>query len=266
MSRPLRTPRPRARGGTRAIRRPRAPSAHAPPHPSPPVRAAAPRPWQRTWPPIVVGELYVRFPWHPDPPPAGTRASLVLEPGMAFGTGEHPTTRLCCEWLQRELAGAARHASELPGVCVDSPAAALDVLDYGSGSGILALAALAFGASTATCVDTDREANRVAMWNANVNGLSERVSVHTPDDAPAVSFPLVVANILAPTLIALAPTLAAATLPGGRIGLSGVLVRQAAGVRAAYERAFELDEADVEDGGWVLISGTRRQPSTSSPS
>jgi ribosomal protein L11 methyltransferase len=212
--------------------------------PRQPARRVPSKDWvvevQKSWPPILVGRLFIRFPWHDDPKPASADAELVLEPGMAFGTGEHQTTRLCCEWLQREIR---------PGV---------EVLDFGSGSGILALSALALGGPRATLVDTDREANRVAAFNAVANGLADRTAIHTPDDAPAGrTYPIVVANILSRTLVELAPALKAATAPGGRLGLSGVLVRQEAMVKEAYQDAFDFDETR-EMNGWVLISGTRR--------
>ncbi|KAG8470802.1 hypothetical protein KFE25_009223 [Diacronema lutheri] len=216
--------------------------------PRPPARHVPSKDWvvevQRSWPPLLVGKLFIRFPWHADPRPPAADAELVLEPGMAFGTGEHQTTRLCCEWLQRELAG--------------QPAGSTELLDFGSGSGILALSAIAFGAARATLVDTDREANRVAAFNALANGLAERVSVHTPDDVPAGrTYELVVANILAMTLVELAPTLCALTAPGGRLGLSGVLARQAGAVQQAYAHAFDFDEVR-EMNEWVLITGTKR--------
>lgn len=217
--------------------------------PRPPAKRVPSKDWvvevQRTWPPILVGKLFIRFPWHEQPRPDAADAELVLEPGMAFGTGEHQTTRLCCEWLQRELAGR-----EGPGP---------EVLDFGSGSGILALTAIAFGAARATLVDTDREANRVAAYNAVANGLADRVSVHAPADAPAGrTYELVVANILAMTLIELAPTLCALTEPGGRLGLSGVLARQADAVKQAYANEFDFDET-IELNEWVIISGTKRR-------
>jgi ribosomal protein L11 methyltransferase len=217
--------------------------------PRQPARYVPSKDWvvevQKSWPPILVGELYIRFPWHQQPMPAQAKAMLVLEPGMAFGTGEHQTTRLCCEWLQREVSGRTDRA-------------ATEVLDFGSGSGILAFSALAFGASRATLVDTDREANRVAAFNAMANGLADRVLIHTPDDAPAGrTYPLVVANILAPTLVELAPVISAATAPGGRLAMSGILARQEQLVKDAFADAFEFDPT-VEMNDWVLVSGTRR--------
>lgn len=216
--------------------------------PRAPARHVQSKDWvvevQKSWPPILVGKLFIRFPWHTEPRPALADAELVLEPGMAFGTGEHQTTQLCCQWLQRELAGRQGPGPE--------------VLDFGSGSGILALSAIAFGATRATLVDTDREANRVAAFNAVANGLADRVSVHTPDDAPTGrTYEVVVANILAMTLIELAPTICALTAPGGRLGLSGVLERQAEAVQQAYAHAFDFDPT-VELNGWVIITGTKR--------
>ncbi|KAJ1631333.1 ribosomal protein L11 methyltransferase-domain-containing protein [Pavlovales sp. CCMP2436] len=213
-----------------------------------PARRVPSKDWvvavQKSWSPITVGKLYIRFPWHEAPRPAEAEAELVLEPGMAFGTGEHQTTRLCCEWLQRELAGREAEGVEL--------------LDMGSGSGILGLSALAFGGARATLVDTDREANRVAAYNAVTNGLADRVSIHHPDDVPVGrTYPIVVSNILAMALVELAPILCAATQPGGRLGLSGVLARQASAVQAAYAHAFDFDET-LEMNDWVLISGTRK--------
>jgi ribosomal protein L11 methyltransferase len=164
---------------------------------------------------------------------------VTLDPGLAFGTGTHPTTALCLEWLE---------AQDLRG---------LSVLDYGCGSGILAVAALVLGARSAVCVDIDPQALQATRENALINGVAERIETCLPEDFEPFEADLAVANILAGPLVALAPRLAHCLRPGGRLALSGLLQRQAEEVRAAYLPWFDCD-ADREREGWTRISARLR--------
>jgi ribosomal protein L11 methyltransferase len=162
--------------------------------------------------------------------------NLVLDPGLAFGTGSHPTTRLCLQWLEQTIRGGER------------------VLDYGCGSGILAIAALRLGAREALGVDVDPLALLAAGANAVRNGVDARfVNTETASDFQA---DLVAANILANPLILLAPLLAGYLSNGGRIALSGILEAQAEEVTAAYAPWFAM-RVSASDEGWVLLEGLR---------
>ncbi len=163
--------------------------------------------------------------------------NLVLDPGLAFGTGSHPTTRLCLKWLERTIRGSER------------------VLDYGCGSGILAIAALRLGAGEALGVDIDPLALEAASANAVRNQVKARF-VNT-ETTPAYQADLVVANILANPLILLAPLLAGHTRKDGRIALSGILETQAQEVMAAYASWFAFDVGGSETD-WVLLEGRRK--------
>jgi len=188
--------------------------------------------------PIRAGErLWVVPSWCDAPDPAAL--AVRLDPGLAFGTGGHPSTRLVLQWLERTVRGGER------------------LLDYGCGSGVLAIAALLLGARQALAVDTDARALEVAQANARANGVALAAAAPealTPADA---GFDLVVANILAGTLIALAPELAARTRPTGRLALSGILRAQAAEVIAAYAPHFDL-AVHADEDGWALVAGVRR--------
>ena len=170
-------------------------------------------------------------------PPRPDALNVRLDPGLAFGTGAHATTRLCLRYLARHVARTE------------------SVLDYGCGSGILAIAAAKLGASRVVGVDVDPQALRASADNARENGVSAQF-VHA--DAPlAGRFTIVVANILANPLRLLAPALAARTQPRGRIALSGILAAQADDVVATYARWFDM-RTEAEDDGWVLLAGERR--------
>ena len=168
--------------------------------------------------------------------PDAQAVNLVLDPGLAFGTGSHPTTRLCLKWLERTIRGGER------------------VLDYGCGSGILAIAALRLGAREALGVDVDPLALVAARANAVRNRVDARF-VNT-ETAPDFQADLVAANILANPLILLAPLLAGYLSKGGRIALSGILGGQAEEVMAAYARWFAMRVGD-KDQGWALLEGLR---------
>ncbi|KAL1499644.1 hypothetical protein AB1Y20_011841 [Prymnesium parvum] len=201
---------------------------------------------QGSWSPVVLPRcLTIRFPWHSDEEVAALReapeATITLHPGMAFGTGEHATTQMCCAAL------------------LEAPLDGATLLDYGSGSGVLSLAALLFGASRAVAVEIDPEALAISEVNAAENGMSERFDALSPEAEAArgEAYPLVVANILAGTLIELQPLLCRRVAPGGRIILSGIWgEQQAAQVLEAYGEGFEFDPPKYTDG-WALLQGTR---------
>lgn len=164
------------------------------------------------------------------------RHVVRINMGLAFGTGEHPTTALCLDWLERHVTSGAR------------------VLDYGCGSGILALAALTLGASFAYAVDNDSQALTATTANAALNGLAGRIFVGSPNMLSRVTVDIVVANILASTLVALAPALAKHVIPGGVLVLSGILEPQAEQVAAAYA-PYLADTVQTIREGWVRLTG-----------
>lgn len=191
---------------------------------------------QSQFAPIRCGErIWIVPSWHQAPDPGAL--NLRLDPGLAFGTGSHPTTRLVLAWLERSVRGGER------------------VLDYGCGSGILALAAALLGAREVAATDLDPLALEATASNARANGLA--VEVAAPESVRGGTFDIVVANILANPLIALEPVLAARTRPGGRLALSGILAAQADDVLAAYAADFDCAAGAAEDG-WVLVEGRRR--------
>jgi ribosomal protein L11 methyltransferase len=192
---------------------------------------------QRQFAPIRVGRrLWIVPTWHEAP---DARAiNIVLDPGAAFGTGSHPTTRLVLAWLEDEVRGGET------------------VLDYGCGSGILAIAAMKLGAARAVGVDIDPLALEAARYNASANAIE--LDVRGADEPLPIAADLTVANILANPLRMLAPLLASHTRPGGRLALSGILRAQANDVMQAYAPFFDLAQAAAE-AEWVCLAGTRRQ-------
>jgi ribosomal protein L11 methyltransferase len=190
---------------------------------------------QSQFAPLQVGaRLWVGPSWHK--PPAHI-AAVTLDPGLAFGTGSHPTTRLVLRFIERTLAGGER------------------VLDYGCGSGILAIAAAKLGAGRISATDIDPDALETAAANALANNVALELSA--PQDLGPGLYDIVVANILAQPLIVLAPLLAARTAPRGRLALSGILESQAAEVAQAYAAWFDIAAAETEEG-WALVEGRRR--------
>ncbi len=173
--------------------------------------------------------------WHE--PPAGAQRVIRLDPGMAFGTGTHPTTRMCLGWI-------AAHEADVAG---------RRVLDYGCGSGILAIGAAMHGASAIDAVDIDPAAISTTAQNAADNGVTLRSGA--PDMA-AGEYPLVLANILATPLKMLAPLLCGHVAPGGHLVLAGILDRQADELKAAYAPWIALDVANTVDG-WILMTGKK---------
>lgn len=192
---------------------------------------------QSQFDPIRISDrLWIVPTWHEASDPAAI--NIALDPGLAFGTGSHPTTRLCLRWLDGHIQGGET------------------VLDYGCGSGILAIAAMKLGAGSALGVDIDPQAVISSRDNAQANQVQAKFFV--PDAAPSGGqYDVVVANILTNPLRALAPLLAGYTRSGGRIVLSGILAEQADEVKKIYAQWFDLNPAEIEDG-WCCLSGVKR--------
>jgi ribosomal protein L11 methyltransferase len=182
----------------------------------------------------ISSRLWILPSWHAAPDPGAI--NLVVDPGLAFGTGSHPTTRLCLQWLEAHLKGGET------------------VLDYGCGSGILAMAAVRLGARTVAGTDLDRQALIASRANATINQVT--CEFVAPDALRDGAYDIVVANILTNPLKVLAPALAGRVYPGGRIVLSGILVDQATAVIAAYQPWFNIDIWHTDEG-WAALSGIR---------
>lgn len=191
---------------------------------------------QSQFDPIPISQrLWITPTWHECPDPAAI--SIQLDPGLAFGTGSHPTTRLCLQWLDQNLQGGET------------------VLDYGCGSGILAIAAKKLGAGKTDGVDIDPQAMIASRQNAEQNTVE--IAFYLPDQEPAGQYDVVVANILTNPLKALAPLLSGKVKQGGRIALSGILQEQADEVMAIYGQWFDF-AAPASHEGWVCLSGKRK--------
>lgn len=194
--------------------------------------------WKAGWQPrLFAGGLCVCPSWCE--PPAAARLVLTLDPGGAFGTGTHETTALCLDWLA---------------ACPDLGLAR--VLDYGCGSGILAIAAALLGARAVHAVDIDDAALAVAQDNVARNGLTARVSVARPESCAAGAADVLVANILMQPLIDLAPCFAALSAPGAQVVLAGLLVEQVPRVLEAYADGFTMTQI-ASRGEWALLGGRR---------
>lgn len=198
--------------------------------------------WERSWmdnfKPMCFGKkLWIVPSWHEAPEPDAI--NLLLDPGLAFGTGTHPTTALCLEWLDEYMQKG------------------LEVIDFGCGSGILAIAALLLGAKQVIGTDIDYQALEASRENAKRNHIAdERLVLLLPEKMPKVMADVVLANILAGPLVELAATLTELTRPKGWLCLSGILEEQAEAVRAAYSSNFILQPTVIKDG-WVRIVGQR---------
>ena len=190
---------------------------------------------QKQFEPMQVGErLWIVPTWHQPPRPGDV--NIVLDPGAAFGTGSHPTTRMCLAWLEESVLRGS------------------SVLDYGCGSGILAIAALKLGAARATGVDIDPMALEAARYNSRRNGV--QLEVLDAQLGLRGEYDVTVANILANPLRMLAPLIASHTRAAGRIALAGILEEQADEVIAAYAPWARLQRA-ARDGPWTLVAGER---------
>jgi ribosomal protein L11 methyltransferase len=196
--------------------------------------------WKAHFPPLAIGaRVFVRPPWIAAAP-AG-RIDIVIDPGMAFGTGHHASTRGCLVLLERALQA-----------CPNAR-----VLDLGTGSGILAIAAAKLGAGAVCGVDTDPDACAVAAQNTALNGVGESIRIECDATAAPGPFDIVVANLLAGTLVDLAGEMAARLRPDGIAIGAGVLVEEGAVVRAAWRAAGLVDDGELADEGWVALVARR---------
>ncbi len=186
---------------------------------------------QRLW--VVPGEQHL-------PAEAQDAVVLMLDPGLAFGTGTHPTTSLCLQWLD----GIDLHAQS--------------VIDYGCGSGILGIAALLLGAESVTAIDHDPQALIASRQNAEQNGVMQQLTLLSAAEPISKPCDILLANILASVLVELAPQLTGMVKPGGSIALSGILHDQAEMVQQAYRGEFTLNPPQQLDD-WILITGQRLQ-------
>ena len=203
--------------------------------------------WERAWmdmfQPMRFGTRTWIVPWNHELPAeanAADAAIIRLDPGLAFGSGTHPTTALCLRWLDT--------------LAADNQLQGRSVLDFGCGSGILALAAMKLGAASATGVDNDPQAIIATADNAERNSV--RIDTFMPADEPAATYPVVVANILASALDALAEILAARTAPAGRIAMSGILAGQEGDLLQRFAPWFDALRVEREDD-WMRIDGVR---------
>lgn len=206
------------------------------------VARIADQAWERVWLDTFRPTRFGRRLWvcpHGQAPDDPDARVVFLDPGLAFGTGHHATTALCLEWLDA------------------APIAGKTVLDYGCGSGILAIAALRLGAATAIAVDHDPQALEATRENALANALADRITIYRPEDLPPVRVDAAVANILAGPLIELAPLLTGVLRPGGGLAISGVLAHQVEALSRAYADRVLLAPPRVRED-WALISGRRR--------
>jgi len=191
---------------------------------------------QSQFEPIRISDrLWIVPTWHEASDPSAI--NIALDPGLAFGTGSHPTTRLCLRWLDSHIQGGET------------------VLDYGCGSGILAIAAMKLGAGSSIGVDIDPQAVIASRDNAHANHV--QADFFIPDGVKLTQYDVVVANILTNPLRALAPLLSNAAKSGGRIVLSGILAEQADEVMRIYSQWFDFAPAVIEDG-WCCLSGVKR--------
>lgn len=206
-------------------------------------RDVADQDWERAWmdqfKPMPFGQRLWIYPWNIEPPADEDIVVVRLDPGLAFGSGTHPTTALCLAWLDSlDLKGKR-------------------VIDFGCGSGILAIAALKLGAASAVGVDNDPQALIASADNAERNAVADRLTVYLPEDVKADPADVFIANILAGPLGELAPTFAAAAKPGAPFAISGILQGQEDELLARYAEWFDELRVDTQED-WVRISGKRR--------
>ena len=207
------------------------------------IKTLADQDWKTKWmvdfQPMQFGDkLWVCPSWITPPDPSAK--NIILDPGLAFGSGDHPTTSLCLSWLYDHITEGQ------------------EVMDYGCGSGILSIAATLLGASTVYAVDYDPQAIIAISNNIEKNMISKgRIRTYLPEDLPTIRVDCLVANILAMPLIELSEQFSNLTKPMGKLVLSGILEEQTNSVIQHYKRWFEIDKPQEKDG-WVLISCTRK--------
>ena len=205
------------------------------------VDALEDKDWEREWMdnfhPIQFGEnLWICPSWREIPKPEAV--NILLDPGMAFGTGTHPTTAMCLRWIDA------------------NPPTGKTVVDFGCGSGILGIAALLFKAEHVVGIDIDQQALIATKDNAERNKVGDKFSLYLPSQQPETQVDLVLANVLAGPLRELADTILGFVAPGGQLVLSGILERQIEGVIEAYQPHIKFDTPTI-DGDWAMLSGTR---------
>lgn len=197
------------------------------------------REWMDSFHPMRFGDrLWICPSWRDVPDPSAV--NVMLDPGLAFGTGTHPTTALCLEWLDgQDLSDKT-------------------VIDFGCGSGILALAALKLGAKQVIGIDIDPQALQASRDNAERNGVADRLQVYLPQDQPKnLTADIVVANILAGPLKELSSLISSLVTPGGQLALSGILDSQAEGLNTFYQQWFTMDTPKLREE-WARLNGTKR--------
>ena len=203
------------------------------------------RAWMEHFHAMQFGQRLWVCPLHIDPPEPEA-VNLRLDPGLAFGTGTHPTTSLCLRWLDQNIQPDNNQST---------------LLDYGCGSGILAIAACMLGVNHADGVDIDPQALTATHDNAETNHVREKINTFLPDDYQKHhanrQYDIVAANILSGPLAELSPTLAKHTKPGGDVVLSGILREQAQTVLDAYSNSFDMNEPVFEED-WVLLHGVKK--------
>jgi ribosomal protein L11 methyltransferase len=206
-------------------------------------RDIADQDWTRAWmdafQPMQFGKRLWIYPWNIEPPPDPDNVIVRLDPGLAFGTGTHPTTALCLAWLD----SLDLHKKS--------------VIDFGCGSGILAIAALKLGAARVIGVDNDDQALLASRDNAERNGVAKKMDLYTPENFKSVEADVLVANILAGPLADLADHFARCLKPGGFLALSGILKGQEPELMSHFYASFHTLAVEERDG-WMRISGTRR--------
>jgi ribosomal protein L11 methyltransferase len=205
------------------------------------LEAVAERDWERAWmerfkPMHFGGRLWVCPSW--EVPPEPEAINVIVDPGRAFGTGDHESTALCLEWLEANT----RVGGEL--------------IDYGCGSGILAVAGLRLGFAKAYAVDVEADALQASRENAERNGVLDRLELFRPEQLPGLQADVVVANILAGPLVDMAERISGLARHGGHVVLAGILAEQSAAVAQAYRAFLQLDEP-VLKGDWVRMTGRR---------
>jgi ribosomal protein L11 methyltransferase len=196
------------------------------------------RAWMDDFKPMQFGEKLWVVPSTFEPPQPDA-ANILLDPGLAFGTGTHPTTSMCLEWLDA------------------NPPTDKDIIDFGCGSGILAIGAILLGAKHAEAIDLDPQALIATRDNAEKNNVANKIKAYLPKEFPQQSTSLLLANILASPLIELASYFADLTLPQGDIVLSGILAEQAEDVLTAYKPNFDI-KIWKQQGDWICLAGIRK--------